>query len=159
MKIAVIGAPHDAAELAAMLQQRTRFVLVSGLQDSRNRGNDTVARDSMQALCFADVVLRSPARLEHWVPGGRELAKALDALEAPLVADAACRDRLAAEVDAALADADARLAAGDVAGARAALVAMDDRYGGFAAPRSVELARRMLPLLAPSSAGADTGGR
>lgn len=138
-------------ELARHLQERTRFVFVSGLQDTRNRGNDTFARESMQALCFADVVLRSPARLDHWVPGGHELAKALDALESPLAVDAGCRERLGREIAAALAAVEARFAAGDIVAARAGLVAIDDRYGGLAAPASVELARRMLPSMTPSS--------
>lgn len=140
-------------ELAVRLQERTRFVLVSGMQDSRNRGNDGFSRDSMRALCFADVVVRAPPRLEHWVPNARELAKALDALEAPLAVDPGCRTRLAGEIDAALDGAEDALARGDTAAARTALVAIDDRYGGLAAPRSVELARRMLPLLGPAPAG------
>ncbi|KFN50382.1 hypothetical protein [Arenimonas composti] len=134
-------------ELARQLQQRTRFVFVSGQQDPRNRGNDGRARASMQALCFADVIVRSPARLDHWVPNARELAKALDALAAPVRPDPDCAARLDAEIAAALDAAEARFAAGDVAAARTALVAIDDRWGGLAAPRSVELARRMLPAL------------
>ena len=142
-------------ELARLLQQRTRFVFVSGLQDTRNRGNDGRARESMAALCFADVVFRSPARLEHWVPGGRELAKALDALEAPLSTDPGCATELDARIDAALDRVEADFLAGDVDAARAALVAIDDRWGGLAAPRSLELSRRMLPTIRAQSAVAE----
>ena len=134
-------------ELARRLQQRTRFVLASGQQDPRNRTNDGRARESMQALCFADVVVRSPPRLDHWVPEGRELARTLDALEAPRVPDAGCAASLDAEVTAALDRAEAAFAGGDVESARAALVEIDDRWGGLAEPRSVELAQRMLPML------------
>ena len=139
-------------ELARLLQQRTRFVFVSGQQDPRNRRNDALAQESMQALCFADVVVRVPPRLDHWVPEGRELAKALDALEAPLAPEPACAPRLEAGIAAALDRVEADFAAGDVDAARAALVDIDDRWGGLAAPRSVELARRMLPALRARSA-------
>lgn len=143
--------PPPPAELAALARDRSRFVLVSGTLDGVNRRNDGLARERLQALCFAGVRGFVPPRLDHWVPDGRGLSRALDLLEAPVVADRACEAALADTLDGALDVVEARLGTGDAEGARAALVALDDRYGGLAAPRSLELAARIraaLPALA-----------
>ena len=54
-----------------------------------------------------------------------------------------CRARLAAQVDTALAEVEALVAGGNIDAAGDRLAALDLRWGGLAAPRSVELARRL----------------
>ena len=74
-----------------------------------------------------------------------------DRLEAPATASPeheACRRELDAVVAGALDAVQAQLDAGEVIAARDALVALDDRYGGLAAPRSLELARAIEASLA-----------
>ena len=76
-------------------------------------------------------------------------AKALAQLETPLPAEAdgACAQALDAEVTTALDAVENQLARGDAPGARNALTVLDDRFGGLAAPRSLELARRIMAAL------------
>lgn len=143
--------PPPPAGLAARARGNSRFVLVSGTLDGVNRRNDGLARERLQALCFAGVRGFVPPRLDHWVPDGRGLSRALDLLEAPVAADPACEAALDARLAGALDAVEARLDAGDAEGARNALVALDDFYGGLAAPRSLALAGRIraaLPALA-----------
>lgn len=138
--------PRDLLDLA---RQRSRFVLVSGSLDLPNRRNDAEARARLEALCFAGVRGFGPPRLDHWVPDGRAFAKALAQLEAPLPveADPACAQTLDADVARSLDAVENQLDRGDAAGARAALTALDDRFGGLAAPRSLDLARRIMAAL------------
>lgn len=138
--------PRDLLDLA---RQRSRFVLVSGSLDLPNRRNDAEARARLESLCFAGVRGFGPPRLDHWVPDGRAFAKALDQLETPVPAEGhdACARTLDAEVAQALDAVDGQLARGDAAGARNALTQLDDRFGGLAAPRSLELARRIMAAL------------
>lgn len=140
--------PPPALELMARFQENTRVVMVSGNVDLPNRRNDAEAREGLRALCVAGERGFAPARLDHWVPDGRAFARALEMLETPVAVDPAaqadCRRRLAAdiagELDAAKAEADRA----DWQPAVDRLVALDDRYGGLAAPRSVELARAIM---------------
>ncbi len=137
--------PPPPSELMQRFRRQTRVVMVSGAIDMANRRNDALARDTLQSLCATNVQTIVPARLDHWVPDGRVLAKALDRLEAPAAApDAACEARLQAQIDGELAQAAADADAGRDAEATARLLAIDDRWGGLAAPASVELARRLL---------------
>lgn len=138
--------PRDLLDLA---RQRSRFVLVSGSLDLPNRRNDAEARARLESLCFAGVRGFGPPRLDHWVPEGRAFAKALEQLEAPVPADAddACASKLDAEVAQALDAVEDQLARGDAAGARNTLTRLDDQFGGLAAPRSHELARRIMAAL------------
>lgn len=138
--------PPPERALFDLARARSRFVMVSGSQDMPNRRNDAQSRERFDALCFDGVSSFVPPRLDHWVPDARGLAKALDRLEAPAQAPAtadACRRALDAAVAAGLDAAEASLAAGDVIAARDSLVQLDDRYGGLASPRSLELARRI----------------
>lgn len=136
--------PPPARELMALARTRSRFVLASGSLDGPNRRNDAKARERLEALCFASVRTLVPSRLEHWVPDRRGFARALDLLEAPAApasgeCERALDTALAAELDAV----QARLEHGDAVAARDALVALDDRYGGLLAPRSLALAARI----------------
>ncbi len=140
--------PPPPMELMTRFQDNTRVVMVSGNLDLPNRRNDAETREGLRALCVAGERGFGPARLDHWVPDGRAFARALEMLETPVtvdpVAQADCRRRLAetiaAELDAAKADADAARWTQAVD----RLVALDDRFGGLAAPRSVEMARKIL---------------
>lgn len=144
------------AEQLALLQERGRLVWVTGVRDLPNRRMEQESRDSMHAHCVGDLHSVSMSRTEHAPPDRRNFAKALDLLDpldghATAAADRApalrvCRAALAASVDAALSEVDALIAAGDIAGAGERLGAIDLRWGGLAAPRSVELARQLAAL-------------
>jgi len=143
--------PPPPADLAARARAGSRFVLVSGTLDGVNRRNDGLAAERLRELCFAGVRTYVPPRLDHWVPDGRGLSRALDLLEAPVEPDDTCTQALDDAIGRALDGIEARLDAGDAEGARAELVALDDRLGGLATPRSLALAARIrarLPGLA-----------
>lgn len=144
--------PPPPRQWLDLARERSRFVLVSGTLDGPNRRNDAEADARLQALCFSGVHRFGPPRLDHWMPDARGLAKALAQLQAPADPEAMrrCREDLDAEVERGLAAVEAQLAAGDVTGARDALVALDDRYGGLAAPRSLALAARIQGGQAPA---------
>lgn len=137
--------PPPPEALMRTFQRQTRVVLLTGAVDMANRRNDAIARETMEDLCVANVQTMVPPRLDHWVPDGRWLAKALDRLEAPAAApDARCEAALQAAIDAELTQATADIDAGRYDEATTRLLAIDDRWGGLAAPASVELARRIM---------------
>lgn len=137
--------PPPPADLMRRFRNGTRVVLVSGTVDGVNRRNDAVSRDRLRELCVVDVHVLVPPRLDHWVPDGRWLGKALDALETPASPpDAACEAAVQARIDAEVAAAAADADAGRAEAARTKLSAIDDRWGGLAAPASIELAHRIM---------------
>jgi pimeloyl-ACP methyl ester carboxylesterase len=134
--------------------QRSRLVLITGDQDEDNRKQDDVAAASLHRACVLGVRSEVALGLGHEALNATSLAKALDALEEPAVIDPAEQARCDAGVAHALArelaDAEAAIARGDHAGARARLTAIDAHYGGLAAARLLELDRRLpAPPLAP----------
>src|SRR5690606_25878269 len=140
------GLVPSPPELMALFQTRSRVVFATGSQDLPNRAKDARTRESFDAYCLAGVVLRSPPRLDHWVPGGRALRLALDALERPVVPGPdheACRSALQAGIAAELDRAEANMAAGDLPASAAILKSLDDRYGGLASPRLERMVRRL----------------
>ncbi len=126
--------------------QRSRIVFATGEHDDENVRNDERSRASLRERCVLDleaVVLRG---VGHESPGASELARALDALDRRATADPGalerCNARLAREIAAALADAEAAISRGDRGGALDRLKSADARYGGLAAPAILELDAR-----------------
>lgn len=143
--------PPPERALLDRARSGSRFVLVSGSQDMPNRSNDAQSMQGFDRLCFEGVSSLTPSRLDHWVPDARGLDEALDLLEAPVAPSSAadaCRRRLDGAVSQALDAVETRLGAGELNAARDGLVRLDDSYGGLAAPRSLELARRIEAALA-----------
>lgn len=138
------------AELLALLQERGRLVFVTGVRDLPNRRMEAISRESMEAHCITDLHSVPMSRTEHALPDRRHFLRALDALDSRerVVAKDLdeCRTGLRAAVDAALAEVDAAIAAGDIDAAGDRLAAIDLRWGGLAAPRSVALARQLADL-------------
>lgn len=143
------GLVPPAAPLMRRFQRHSRVVFATGSSDLPNRNLDRITRASLSAYCVANVHTVVP-RIGHWVPDRRGLGRALDALESAPVADAgtdACIQRLEADAEAGLATVDALLADGKAEEAGERLGALEDRFGGLLAPRSVELATRIAALL------------
>jgi len=88
---------------------------------------------------------RSPAA--HEVADSAALSRALEAMLRPARADpdklASCRAALESELLAKLQQVDLLIATGNGAAARQSLKEIDRRFGGLAAPRSVELAGKI----------------
>ena len=135
------------APLLALVQERSRLVYATGVRDMPNRRMDEASQASARALCIGgmrDIPIAS--RGDHVMPDRRHFDLAMDALESPRAADAAlpgCRERLQRRVDADLAAVEQLMQQGDTTAAGARLGEADQRWGGLAAPRSVELARRL----------------
>ena len=142
------------ADLMALLQERGRLVWVTGTRDLANRRMAGISRASMAAHCIEGLHGVSMSHAEHAPPDRRHFAKALDHLDpldaivaaAPAARLASCRSQLQGAVDAALAEVEALAGRGDIDAAGDRLAALDLRWGGLAAPRSVELARRLAEL-------------
>lgn len=143
-------APPPAPQLA-LLQERSRVVFATGGGDLPNRGRDGRTREALAALCITRLASVGRRGIGHWTPDARGFARALEALEAapaPAPGLPGCREGLEAAIAAGLLEVEAAMAAGDWVDAGARLGALDDRYGGAIAARSVPLARRIAAELA-----------
>jgi hypothetical protein len=136
--------PLPPTEIFARFQESGRLVYASGSRDAYHLAEDGVSRRSMATWCVFDVADSSIPGLGHELPNGRTLDRLLDQLASPSSPDsvklAACRAQVDASLDAALRGVRDLAHAGKLDKARDALAKLDGRFGGLAAPRSVELA-------------------
>jgi pimeloyl-ACP methyl ester carboxylesterase len=136
--------PLPAAELFRRFQDSMRLVYVTGERDDAHLVDDMHSRQSMEKWCVFDVVTVSEPRKEHEPADASAFSRSLDALlrrtqDHPKgLAD--CRARLDGELTTQLKLVEDSFARGDRSAARRLLDKIDARYGGLAAPRSVELA-------------------
>lgn len=138
--------PLPPAELFRRFQESTRLVYVTGERDEAHLIDDIHSRQSLEKWCVFDVVTESEPRKEHELADASAFSRSLDALLKPMqtrmnkLPD--CRARIDAELSTQLKEVEDILARGDTSAARRLLDKIDARYGGLAAPRSVELAGR-----------------
>lgn len=146
------GQPLPPRELFLRFQEATRLVYLTGEQDYTNLATDADSVDSMRRWCVFDVEAQIIHRVGGQVAGHESadpaaLAKALQALLHPVTADAgrlaACRSGLQQALSEKLQQAEALIGRGRADAARKLLLDIDTRYGGLAAPRSVELAQQL----------------
>ena len=127
------------------LLDRTSIVLSTGEMDEYNTGAARRVASSLRRICFDRLSVEVRRREGHVMMNGRSLAKAIEFLdrppEEPSPGDRQCREELYSKIDGELARAEAMAQHGG-RGARAAIRAIDERYGGLAAPRSLELRAR-----------------
>jgi dienelactone hydrolase len=136
--------PLPAADLFRQFQEASRLVYLTGQDDSFGLDQDARSRQSMQEWCVFDLDTQLMLRAGHEPAGSAALDRALDALTDTHAPDprklAACRARTAADLSTRLAQVRALLDAGKANDAWSLLKKIDTRYGGLAAPESVELA-------------------
>jgi pimeloyl-ACP methyl ester carboxylesterase len=141
--------PLPPADLFARFQESGRLVYASGSRDAYHLAEDGVSRRSMTTWCVFDLADSSIPGLGHELPGGGTIDRLLGQLDAPRSPDsvklAACRAQVEASLDAALRGVRDLADAGKLDKARDALAKLDGRFGGLAAPRSVELADSLHP--------------
>ncbi|HEY5970387.1 MAG TPA: PHB depolymerase family esterase [Pseudoxanthomonas sp.] len=138
------GFTLPSAQLSRVLQERTRFVFSTGGDDSVNRAKDARTRKNLEALCMQGVRVVPQNGVEHWVPDGRGFSRVLNELDRPVpenVEAAACNVNLIQSIDEELGAAARKINDGELKEAGLLLGQLDARYGGMAAPRSVELSR------------------
>ncbi|HEY2395518.1 MAG TPA: PHB depolymerase family esterase [Rudaea sp.] len=133
------------ADLMHQFQEASRLVYLTGKDDVLNLDLDMHSRDSMQDWCVFDVSTLTIAWTGHEVVNAVAFRRGVDALEAhdrPSPEKlASCRRRYRQELDEKLHEVEL-LQAGDKMDQAAALLdAIDQRFGGLAAPRSLELAQ------------------
>ena len=136
--------PLPPADLFRRLQESTRLVYVTGERDEENLGRDMHSRRSLDKWCVYDVVTQTEPRTGHEVADAAGFSRALEALLGQRHADPGklegCRARIDQELRTQLGQVESSFSRGDPGGARQLLSQIDARYGGLAAPRSVELA-------------------
>jgi dienelactone hydrolase len=147
--IADAQGPLPAADLFQQLQNSTRFVYLTGTDDAINLEKDAGSRQSLRAWCVFDLDTEVMPWTGHDVAEPSSLNRALAALTSPAPVEpaklAACRAHLATELNLKLHQLADVVASGKLNDARALLQKIDARYGGLAAPRSLELAEQIDP--------------
>src|SRR6185437_8259019 len=138
--------PFPARGLFLRFQSSSNLIYVTGDRDTVNLGTDAASSQSMREWCVADVETNATPAAAHEVMTSAALRRALDQLlnhapQDPTRLDA-CRSRVDARLQDALMHADALISNGGSQAARKLLLDIDSRYGGLAAPRILELARR-----------------
>jgi len=139
--------PLPPPELFSRFQERMRIVYISGQNDAVNADKDAASTQSMLEWCVFDWYAERSPWAGHEVAGPPVLGRALDMLdkhaEPNLKRLNNCRLRTNQELEKAIVEANDLLAAGNANGARRSLNKIDTRFGGLAAPRSVDLAARI----------------
>jgi pimeloyl-ACP methyl ester carboxylesterase len=140
-------APLPPSELFSRFQEMTRIVYISGQNDAVNVDKDAASAQSMLEWCVFDWYAERSPWTGHEVAGPAVLDRALDMLDKHAKPNVAklnnCRLRINQELGKKIDRVNDLLAAANVDGARKLLNKMDARYGGLAAPRSVDLAARI----------------
>jgi len=142
--------PLPPADLFRRFQESTRLVYVTGERDEAHLIDDMQSRRSLEKWCVFDIVTEAEPRREHEVADTSAFSRSLDALLAPRQTQprklAECQARLDQELSTQLDQVESAFARGDADSARKLLLKVDVRYGGLAAPRSLELASRDHPM-------------
>jgi pimeloyl-ACP methyl ester carboxylesterase len=143
-------APLPPPELFLRFQEKTRLVYISGQNDAVNTDKDAASTQSMLEWCVFDWYAERSAWTGHEVAGPAVLDRALDMLDKHAQPNLArlnkCRLHINQELGKEIDQANDLLAAGNVDGARKLLTKIDTRYGGLAAPRSIDLAARIVGM-------------
>jgi hypothetical protein len=139
--------PLPPSDLFSRFQEKMRTVYVSGQSDAVNVEKDAASEQSLLDWCVFDWYAERSPWTGHEVAGPAVLGRALDMLDKHKKPNVArlnnCRLRINQELEKIIVQANDLLAAGNLNGARRSLIKIDTRYGGLAAPRSVDLAARI----------------
>ncbi|WP_266183741.1 PHB depolymerase family esterase [Dyella humicola] len=145
----VIGeqVPVPPRDLLYRFQEATRVVYLTGQRDAFHEDADKQSRRSLQACCVFDVDNEPRPWAGHELADGASLERALKSLAVHRPAEpgklASCRATMDSLLSQQLDQAQGLIANGATGPARQLLDQIDTRYGGLAAPRSVELAQRL----------------
>ncbi|HYL00809.1 MAG TPA: PHB depolymerase family esterase [Steroidobacteraceae bacterium] len=135
--------PLPPQDLLALFQSQTRLVYITGERDTEHLADDAQSIRSLHQWCVANVDEAVQPRVQHEIGLPGALSQALTRLAAPGHAEpgklARCRAALAADLTARLHEVEELLERGATREAERGLRQIDARFGGLAAPRSVEL--------------------
>jgi hypothetical protein len=142
-----VQAPLPAPDLFRQFQNSTRFVYLTGAEDSLNLDKDVGSRLALREWCVFDVDTEGMPRAGHEAADPISLDRALRALAKHEPADpvklAGCRARIEGELTVKLQQLSDDLANGKLHDASELLLKIDSRYGGLAASRSIEAAEQI----------------
>ncbi|HEY1708774.1 MAG TPA: PHB depolymerase family esterase [Rhizomicrobium sp.] len=134
--------PLPPKDLFARFQETSRLVFMTGEDDSAALSADAASKTSLHKLCVFGVRTENIPDTAHALASGAAFSRGLNALFAPPESDsglAACRSSLNADLEARFREVTTLLKDGKRAEAKDRLDAIDARYGGLAAPHSLEL--------------------
>jgi pimeloyl-ACP methyl ester carboxylesterase len=138
--------PLPPVDLFRRFQESTHLVYVTGERDEAHLIDDMQSRRSLEKWCVFDVVTEAEPRKEHEVADASAFSRSLDALLSPRQTHPGkltdCRAQVDKELSTQLEQVESAFARGESSTAKKLLLKIDVRYGGLAAPRSVELASR-----------------
>ena len=139
--------PLPPRDLFLKFQGSSRIAYITGERDTAHAADDSISLRSMHRWCVFNTESQAEARAEHAVAGAASLSWALRYLGESARAEperlAKCSAGIEAELSTGLESVDTLIAQGRRADAQKQLAAIDERFGGLAAPRSVELAARL----------------
>jgi len=131
------------AELFRRFQESTRLVYLTGEYDAVHLAADSASLRSMRQWCVFDVDAEVVSRTFHEAAHPQALSAALQGLSRHTSPNpsklSACRADLDQAVSSQLDKAEALMRSGRRADAQKLLLEIDQRFGGLAAPRSIEL--------------------
>jgi pimeloyl-ACP methyl ester carboxylesterase len=141
------GIPLPPKDLFLRFQDSTHLIYVTGDRDSEHLVDDMVSIRSMHKWCVFNVEDYIQPRVGHEPAGVPALSRALEGLlngsSRPDSGKlAACRSAIDSDLEKKFQKVQSLGAAGRRADVDKLLMEIDERYGGLAAPRSVELASK-----------------
>ena len=154
------GIAVPPAELFKLFQQRSRLVMVSGTEDVLINMRDDEMRESARKLCVQQPVSQPMRWVGHALMDAQVLEKAIAAIESGATSNdvsrnpdlTVCRAGIQSEIDAGLARVRSLIGQHEKKSAGEEVSRIDARFGGLAAPDSVDLARAI--VIMPSDANA-----
>lgn len=131
------------SDLFRHFRERTHIVYLTGRNDPEHLDQDTRSMRSMREWCVAHVDDISMPFVGHETADAVSFNRTLNALENKLSSDrvdsSACMKRIDDDMSALLHSVETSIARGDQSSAKRTLEKIDARFGGLAAPQSVEL--------------------
>lgn len=138
--------PLPPRDLFLRFQSSSHLVYMTGDRDTASLATDASSAQSMQNWCAFGVETYESPDTGHELMSPMAFGRALDRLLHPRPPDPArvraCRSHVEAGLDERLDQAQALISKGSRTPACELLLEIDERYGGVAAPRILELARR-----------------
>ena len=139
--------PLPPRELLLRFQNSTHLIYVTGELDTPHANEDLVSMRSMRQWCVFNVDNFVQPRVPHEVATAAALSRSLGDLTNSTQPDPAkldaCRSAIETELETKLQSVESLIANGQKAEAQKRLKSVDDRFGGLAAPHSLDLASKL----------------
>jgi hypothetical protein len=136
--------PLPPKDLFLEFQNSVHLVYVTGDRDESHLSDDLLSVRSMRHWCMFNVDSYLQPRTGHEVAAPAALSRALSSLARSTQPDpaelAACRSAIDTELESDLHTVESLIAHGETARAQKRLKSVDERFGGLAAPHTVERA-------------------